>query len=119
MADVMQDVMQNLLQYLIVAGLVLWSCYVLLRRFMPKTSFKWQQALALWLAHKGFVRFSGWLMPKVVQSGCSAGCSGCRVDGSKVDGSTANGSMANGAKTGCATETTKTNEVKQQPVQWR
>lgn len=42
MADVMQGLIQNLVQYLIIAGLLLWSCYVVLRRFMPKTSFKWQ-----------------------------------------------------------------------------
>jgi hypothetical protein len=109
MADVTQGLIQNLVQYLIIAGLLLWSCYVVLRRFMPKTSFKWQQALAEWLATKGFVRFSGWLMPKAAQSGCSAGCSDCSVDSSKADSS----------KTACATETTKTNDTKEQPVQWR
>lgn len=109
MADVMQGLIQNLVQYLIIAGLLLWSCYVVLRRFMPKTSFKWQQALAEWLANKRFVRLSGWLMPKAAQSGCSAGCSDCSVDSSKADSS----------KTACATETTKPNDTKEQPVQWR
>lgn len=109
MANVMQGLIQNLVQYLIIAGLLLWSCYVVLRRFMPKTSFKWQQALAEWLATKGFVRLSGWLMPKAAQSGCSAGCSDCSVDSSKADSS----------KTACATETTKPNDTKEQPVQWR
>ncbi|ONG38802.1 hypothetical protein BKE30_11485 [Alkanindiges hydrocarboniclasticus] len=98
-----------MVQYLIIAGLLLWSCYVVLRRFMPKTSFKWQQALAVWLANKRFVRLSGWLMPKAAQSGCSAGCSDCSVDSSKADSS----------KTACATETTKPNDTKEQPVQWR
>jgi hypothetical protein len=109
MANVMQGLIQNLVQYLIIAGLLLWSCYVVLRRFMPKTSFKWQQALAVWLANKRFVRLSGWLMPKAAQSGCSAGCSDCSVDSSKADSS----------KTACATETTKPNDTKEQPVQWR
>ncbi|TEU28500.1 DUF6587 family protein [Alkanindiges illinoisensis] len=114
MADVTQGLMQNLVQYLIIAGLLLWSCYVVLRRFMPKTSFKWQQAMALWLASKRFVRLSGWLMPKAAQSGCSAGCSDC-----SVDSSAANNSKTNSSKTACETEMPELNDVKEQPVQWR
>ncbi|RYZ87663.1 MAG: hypothetical protein EOO68_27350 [Moraxellaceae bacterium] len=96
----------NIIAYFIVAMIVLWSCYVVLRRFMPKTSFKWQQALALGLNKKGFTRLSGWLMPKAAQSGCSAGCSDCSVD-------------TTATKTACATDASTTNDVKEQPVQWR
>lgn len=76
----MNELVSHWVDYSIIALVVLWSCYVVLRRFMPKTSFKWQQALALGLNQKGFTRLSGWLMPKAAQSGCSAGCSDCSVD---------------------------------------
>jgi hypothetical protein len=78
---------------------------------MPKTSFKWQQALALGLKQKGFTRLSGWLMPKAAQSGCSAGCSDCSVD------STAKSTDA--LATPCATDTITREVPKEQPVQWR
>lgn len=106
MAELIQALIQNLVQYLIIALLLLWSCYVLLRRFMPKTSFKWQQAFATWLAHHGFNRLSGWLMPKNTQSGCSAGCPDCSVDTTT-------------SKTPCATDRINNDENKEQPVQWR
>lgn len=98
--------MMDLVEYLIIALLLLWSCYVVLKRFMPKTSFKWQQAFAQWLNQKGWLRLSAWLMPKAAQSGCSAGCSDCSVD-------------ATTSKTACATDATTMRDVKEQPVQWR
>ncbi|WP_375166365.1 DUF6587 family protein, partial [Rhizobium hidalgonense] len=45
--------MGNVIAYLIVAMIVLWSCYVVLRRFMPKSSFAAQQRFALWLSGVG------------------------------------------------------------------
>lgn len=98
--------MMDWVEYLIIALLLLWSCYVVLKRFMPKTSFKWQQAFAQWLNQQGWVRLSSWLMPTAAQSGCSAGCSDCSVD-------------TTNAKTTCATETAKTINHDEQPVQWR
>jgi hypothetical protein len=98
--------MANLVEYLIVTVILLWSCYVVVRRFMPKTSFKWQQAFATWLAQKGFVRLSDWLMPKAAQGGCSAGCSDCSVDTAR-------------AKTACNTDTDQAQQIKEKPVQWR
>lgn len=91
--------MQSVLESLVVASVLLWSCYVVLRRFLPNTSFKWQQELANWLAHQQFSMLSRWLMPKM-QSGCASGCSGCSAN-----------------KPACDTPTQLESEEK--PVRWQ
>ncbi|XID75109.1 DUF6587 family protein [Alkanindiges sp. WGS2144] len=101
--------MDNLIEYLIVAVILLWSCYVVVRRFMPKTSFKVLQALAVWLEQKGQVRLGQWVKPSIVQGSCSSGCSDCSV----VTSDTA-------CSTGAAkTAATQNDTAKEQPVQWR
>lgn len=119
----MNDLLSHWVDYSIIALVVLWSCYVVLRRFMPKTSFKWQQALALGLNQKGFTRLSGWLMPKAAQSGCSAGCSDCSVD------RTAKSTEALATPCASSERTTSQNQsldhsllnarAEEQPVRWR
>ncbi len=107
--------MGNVIAYLIVSMIVLWSCYVVLRRFMPKSSFAAQQRFALWLSGVGLTSLGNRLLPKVAQSGCSAGCSDCSVPSPKNKNSTVNSS--------CAVSAQKQSEQAQaepeRPVQWR
>ena len=107
--------MGNVIAYLIVAMIVLWSCYVVLRRFMPKSSFAAQQRFALWLSSVGLTSLGNRLLPKLAQSGCSAGCSDCSVPPPKNKTSAVNSS--------CAVSAQKQSEQAQaepeRPVQWR
>lgn len=92
--------MGDIVATMIVALVVLWSAYVLLRRFMPKSSFKLQQALATQAGQHGFKKTAQWVAPKNNQSSCG-GCSSCGDD----------------AATGC--DSTEKVEEKTKPVQWR
>lgn len=107
--------MGNVIAYFIVAMIVLWSCYVVLRRFMPKSSFAVQQRFATWLSSIGLTGLGSRLLPKAAQSGCSAGCSDCNVPPPKNKNSTVNSS--------CAVSAQKQSEQAQaepeRPVQWR
>ncbi len=95
--------MNDWFEYVIVAAILAWSCYFVVRRFMPKTSFKLQQAVAHQVTKMGFTRVGGWLQPKVSQAGCSSGCSSCGT-----------------ADSDSVCDTTNTSKsVPEQPVQWR
>lgn len=118
--------MDNFVEYLIVAAVLLWSCYVVLRRFLPKTSFKLQQRMAIWLGSLGLTWLGNRLLPKASQSGCSVGCSGCSVEKpqAKVSSQLKGSSLTKGANSECASmragqQNTQTHEDKEQPVQWR
>ena len=108
--------MDNFLEYLIVAVILLWSCYVVLRRFMPQSSFKIQQLFANWLNGLGLTRLASWLSPKAATSGCSAGCSDCGVVNLKKKNSTINN---NCSTINANVENNQTDDVQEQPVQWR
>ena len=97
--------MDNVIAYFIVAIIVLWSCYVVLRRFMPKTSFAAQQRFAIWLSSIGLAWLSNRLHPTAAQSGCSVGCSDCSVKAPSPK-TTVNSMSAEG-------------QTEEQPVQWR
>ena len=109
--------MDNFLEYLIVAVILLWSCYVVLRRFMPQSSFKMQQRFANWLSGLGLTRLASCLSPKAVAvSGCSAGCSDCGVVIQK--------NKTSNTSSGCTSMNTnlankQAEETQEQPVQWR
>lgn len=113
--------MDNFIEYLIVAVILLWSCYVVLRRFMPQSSFKMQQHFASWLSGLGLIRLGGWLSPKAVAvSGCSAGCSDCGV----VNQKNKSGDKTSNTNSSCATMNAnqvnqQIDDVQEQPVQWR
>ena len=96
--------MNDWFEYVIVAAILVWSCYFVVRRFFPKTSFKLQQAVAHQATQMGFARAGKWLQPTVSQSGCSSGCSSCGTEDSACD-------TTNPANT--------SNSVPDQPVQWR
>ncbi len=92
--------MNDWIAYVIVAGMIAWSCHVVLRRFMPKTTFRLQQAFSRQLDGWGLKRVAKWVQPQLSQGGCSSGCSSCGTEDSS-----------------CGTETADKNN--EQPVQWR
>lgn len=91
----------------IVAVILLWSAYVLLRRFMPKTTVNVQQAIADQATRRGWSKLGQWLTPKVNQSSCG-GCSNC---GDKP--------VSGCHSAGTTLEKDAATEEKVQPVQWR
>lgn len=92
--------MNDWMAYVIVAAMIAWSCHVVLRRFMPKTTFRLQQALSQQLASWGLQRVAKWVQPQVSQGGCASGCSSCGSQARSCDNDVVD----------------KNNE---QPVQWR
>ena len=62
--------------YLIVALVVGWSCWVVLRRFFPKTSYAWQMQIAQALAQRQF-HYLAKMMTPTMAAGCDSGCSNC------------------------------------------
>lgn len=69
--------MSALLQYLVLAGLLLWSVLFVLRRLMP-VPLRWiQSRLAGSATRRGWHRLASWLQPGTIQSGCDSGCSSC------------------------------------------
>lgn len=69
--------MGDWLAYAIVTAMLLWSMHVVLRRLMPKTAFKVQQALAIQAGKAGWLGLQQWLQPKAMQGDCAGGCSSC------------------------------------------
>lgn len=92
--------MNDWIAYAIVVAMIAWSCHVVLRRFMPKTTFRLQQAFSQQLDSWGLVRVAKWIKPQMSQGGCSSGCSSCGSESSS-----------------CAAESADKNT--EQPVQWR
>ncbi len=66
-----------LLQYLVLAGLLAWSVFFVLRRLMPVPLRHMQGRLAAAAAGSGWHRLASWLQPGTVQKGCDSGCSSC------------------------------------------
>lgn len=81
------------LQMTLVALLLGWSLWVMLRRWFPAATIALLNRLADRAARRGLMPLSRWLRPAAASGGCDSGCTSCR---SKC--------------TAAATE---------QPVQWR
>lgn len=68
----------NLVQGLIMAGLLGWSMFFMLRRVMPKLVSNQQRQLANVVNARGWTKLAQWLEPTIKTSGgCGSGCNTC------------------------------------------
>lgn len=62
-----------MIEILIITALVLWSCIVVFKKLMPKTSNKAFLALSGWCEQKGWAGLAKKLAPKTA-AGCGGSC---------------------------------------------
>ncbi|MBC7752286.1 MAG: hypothetical protein H7Z73_11350 [Candidatus Saccharibacteria bacterium] len=68
----------NIVQGLVIAGLLGWSIFFMLRRMMPKWISNQQRQLAHTLNSKGWNKLAKWLEPSIsTGGGCGSGCNSC------------------------------------------
>ena len=67
-----------MVEILIITVLVLWSCIIVFKKLMPKTSNNVFKSLSIWCEAKGWKGLARRLAPKVA-SGCGGSC-GCSTD---------------------------------------
>ncbi|GEM_PF-600717 len=68
----------NVLQGLIMAGLLGWSVFFMLRRIMPKFVSNQQRQLASAFNAQGWTKLAQWLEPTIsTGGGCGSGCNTC------------------------------------------
>ena len=68
----------NVLQLLIMAGLLSWSLFFMLKRIAPNLMRNQQYQLAAGFNARGWKKLAQWLQPAIVTSGgCGSGCNTC------------------------------------------
>lgn len=67
----------NVIQVLVMAGLLGWSLFFMLRRIAPKLVSNQQYQLANAFNTRGWTKIAQWLEPAISTSGCGSGCNTC------------------------------------------
>lgn len=71
-------IISNLLQVLVMAGLLSWSVFFMLRRIAPDLVRKQQYQLATACNTRGWNKLALWLEPAIATGGgCGSGCNTC------------------------------------------
>jgi hypothetical protein len=74
----MNSIMSELVQTSIIAILLGWSVFFMLRRMLPNVINRQQQRLAQMAQTHGYIKLSKWLEPQLKSGGgCGSGCSNC------------------------------------------
>ncbi len=74
----MNSIMSELVQTGIIAALLGWSVFFMLRRMLPNVVHRQQQRLAQMAQMHGYPKLSKWLAPVLNSGGgCGSGCSNC------------------------------------------
>ncbi len=79
----MNPIMSEFLQAGIIAALLGWSLFFMLRRILPNVVNRLQQHLAQTALSHGYTKLSKWLAHSLKSAGgCGSGCSNCSSCGS-------------------------------------
>lgn len=73
----------DLLQFIVIAALLSWSVFFMLRRSFPAVVQKQQLRLTGYARSHGWLKLANWLTPNAQSAGgCGSGCSNCSSCGS-------------------------------------
>lgn len=118
----MQQAVQTIIQESIVALLVGWSLWQVLRRFAGRPLYLLQMRVVVQLQRYGWPRVAAYLMPVApTVAGCSQGCGGCNQNAAPSCASQASPHTPDTAADSVPIKTDQVNaeSTVSRPVQWR